>query len=96
MLSELYGDLQDNIIDIIDGVAKRNPMLYAPLYTAMLQLADSYKLGSVPYKLINAITKNVKDFKVKNEFKSEALKKVIYSVVETCDDIFNDFMVIKS
>ena len=63
---------------MIEGVAKRNPVLFAPFYSATLQLSDTYKLGSIPYKLFEEIATNVKDFQPKYEFSSEALKKVVY------------------
>jgi len=93
LFSVIYSDLQDNIIHIIEGVSRRNPTLLAPFYMACLQLSDTYKLGSIPYKLFEEISNSVQNFETKYDFKSEALKKIVYAVEETCGDIFGDFLV---
>lgn len=93
LLSIVYSDLHNDLIEIIDGVAGRNPLLYAPLYMGVLQLSDAYKLGSVAYKLLGAISASLKGFKVKHTFASEGLRKVVYSLEEACDDAFNEFLV---
>jgi hypothetical protein len=94
LLSILYNDLHDNLMKVVDEVAKRNPLLYAVFYTSMLEVLDAYKLGSVAFKLLGSISSNIKSFKVKHEFGSEGLKKVVYNLEETCEDAFNDFLVI--
>ncbi len=94
MLGILYGDLQENIVIMVDGVAKRNPMLYSAFYMATLQLSDTYKFETIPFKLLELISNNVKDFKTKCAFKSEALKKVAFAIEDSCSEIFSDFLVI--
>lgn len=93
LLSEVYSELQNTLVEIIEDLARRNPLLYAPICMTTLQLADSYKQGFVSTKLLGNIAGEVPEFSVRHEFLSEALRQVAYNLEDNCDELFGDFLV---
>ena len=94
LLNEIYSELQNSLLDVIEELAKRNPLLHAPICMSAIQVSDSYKQGFVPSKLIESISNEIKDFSIKNEFRSERLRQIIYNLEDKCNELFGDFLVL--